>query len=202
MGLQQNVINALMSPPVRWVNFNFAGRMVSPILYYMMAGYVNSGRVLCKSDSSLTDHAEFDPATDTIRARDGSYGDTYWDEKSNLIHECTHAIFDCIFAGKDVMGKAAPMKVLEDETIAYLAGSIYLIAANAGTGGTVGQPDYEARQIVRPKVAALMKKPWTGCETMDISAADVTTLEAAIKRHRFYSSSWMNTSKQNGMIRP
>src|SRR6476646_2033574 len=99
MSLKQNVINALMSPPVRWVNFTFKKRMISPICFYMMAGFVNSGRVQCETDSKLTDHAEYDPSDDKIRAQDGDYGSNYWDEKSNLIHECTHAILD-LCAGK------------------------------------------------------------------------------------------------------
>jgi hypothetical protein len=202
MSLKQNVINALMSAPVRWVNFSFANRMISPICFYMLAGYVNSGRVQCATDSSLSDHAEYDPGTDTIRAADGDYGGTYWDEKSTLIHECAHAILDCIYAGKDMSFKSAPMTVLDDETVGYLAGAIYLIAAGAGTGGTKGEPDYEAREIARPKITALMKKPWTGCETIAFTNQDVATLQAAIKKHRFYKNTWSSTAKQNGAARP
>ena len=201
MSLKQNVINALMSPPVRWVNFTFANRMISPMCFYMLAGYVNSGRVQCATDANVTDRAEYDPTTDTIRAADGDYGSTYWDDKSNLIHECAHAILDCIYAGKDMSFKSAPMTVLDDETIGYLAGAIYLIAAGAATGGTAGEPDYEARQIVRPKLATLMAKSWTGCETMKFTVQDVATLQAAIKKHRFYKNSWSSTAKQNGMSR-
>jgi hypothetical protein len=202
MGLQQNVLNALMSPPVRYVNFTFANRMISPICFYMLAGFVNSGRVQCKTNASVAGRAEFDPTNDEIVAEDGSFGDTYWDEKSTLIHECTHAILDCIYAGKDMDGKWSPMTVLDDETIGYLAGSIYLIAANAGTGGTPGAPDYEARQVAKPKVAALLAKPWTGCDTIAFTAQDVAPIQAAIKKHKFYSSNWSSTAKQNGMVRP
>jgi hypothetical protein len=204
MGLKQNVISAFLSQPVRWVNFTFLNRMISPICYYVAASYVQNGRIKCATDANLTDRATYDPIDDVITARDNSFGETYWDEKSTLIHEGAHAILDCFYAGRDMnSAKVAAMRVVDDETIGYLAGAIYLLASKAGSlnGNEQGQPSYKAMKAAKPKLDALMAKPWSGCETMPFSVLEVKDLQAAIHRHEFYKNEWSNKATHNGLKR-
>lgn len=204
MGLKQNVINVLVSPPVRWVNFSFNNRMIAPMGFYQVASMVATDRIRCKTDSSLTNQAMYDPGSDTIIARDHSFGESYWDEKATLVHEAAHAMLDCLYAGKDLSGRSVPMLVVDDETMGYLAGAIYLIAGNAPSirSSNKGKPDYEAMQVSKPKVADLMSKPWDGCRTIAFERRELTTLQNAIKSHEFYKHDWHQHAHHDGATRP
>jgi hypothetical protein len=198
MGLKKNVIEALVSTPVRWINFTFANRMVSPILYYHLASLVDNNTVKCAVDSSLSNTATYNAATNTITASDGSYGETYFDEKALLIHECTHAILDCFYNGRDMNNaKAAGISVLADETIAYIAQAIYILAAKGNMPNNQAKPDYQAVQSIRTKLAAVMAKGWSGCDTIHLTSADVAGLQTAIKKDSLYSD-WAQTAVHNG----
>ena len=204
MGLKQNVINAFISLPVRYVNFTFANRLISPMAYYFAASYVDSGRIRCATDATQTDRVTYDPVNDVITAVDNSFGERYWDEKSVLIHEGAHAILDAFYPVPSANNsKLKTMLVLDDETIAYLAGAIYLLAAKAPTPGSseMGKPAYEAVKAAKPKVEVLMAKPWTGCDTMAFSTQDVKELQAAIKKHEFYKNDWNTIATHNGLRR-
>ena len=105
MGLRRNVINAFVSDPVKWVNFSFMNRMIAPIGFYQLVRDLQSDVVHVEVDSTLKDRAEYDPSSNTIRAIDHSFGETFWDEKAALIHEGAHAMLDRFFVGQDINGK-------------------------------------------------------------------------------------------------
>lgn len=198
MGLKSNVLATLSSPPVKWINFAFANRMLSPVMYRSLYGLVDGGTVKCEVDSSLDDTAMYDPDKNKLFASDGSYGETYFYQKALLIHESSHAILDCLYNGRDMNNnKAGGISVLADETIAYLAQAFYLVAANGNMPSTTTAPDYKAVAIVKPKLDAIMKNGWTGCDTIYFTAADVTSLQTAIKADPLYSN-WASTAVHNG----
>ena len=116
-----------------------------------------------------------------------------------LIHECSHAILDCYYNGRDMNNnKAAGITVLADETIAYLAQAFYLVASNGNMPSNTALPDYRAVAIVRPRLDAIMKKGWTGSDTISFTTADVMSLQTAIKLHPEYSSNWASIAVHNG----
>jgi hypothetical protein len=199
MGLKSNVLATLASPQVKWINFAFAKRMMSPITYWSLYGLVDNGTIKCEVDSSLNDIAYYDPGPpNRLVASDGSYGETYFYQKALLIHECSHAVLDCYYNGRDMdNNKAQGITVLNDETIAYLAQAFYLVAANGNMPSDSRKPDYQAVAIVEPKLNAIMKKGWTGCDTIDFTTADVASLQAAIKADPKYSN-WASTAVHNG----
>ena len=198
MGLKTNVIKALASDPIRWINFTFANRMMSPIMYWSLAGLFDNNKITCAVDSSLSDTATYDPGSNTLTASDGSYGETYFYQKALLIHECTHAILDCYYNGRDMNNnKAGSINVLTDETIAYLAQAFYLVAAKGNMPSNSGAPDYKAVQIVKPKLEAIMKNGWTGCDTINFTTTDVASLQTSIKADPLYSN-WASTAVHNG----
>jgi hypothetical protein len=80
MGLKSNVLATLASPPVNWINFAFANRMMSPIMYRSLYGAVDGGKISCEVDSNLDDAALYDAANNKLTASDGSYGETYLSE--------------------------------------------------------------------------------------------------------------------------
>src|SRR5262245_6291964 len=103
MGLKSNVLATLASPQVKWINFAFANRMMSLICYQPLDGLVDNNTIKCEVDSTLNDIAKYDPGPpNKLVASDGSYGETYFYQKAMLIHECSHAVLDCFYAGRDM----------------------------------------------------------------------------------------------------
>ena len=198
MGLKSNVLATLASPPVNWINFAFANRMMSPIMYRSLYGAVDAGTIKCEVNSNLDDTAMYDPANNKLTASDGSYGETYFYQKALLIHESSHAILDTCYNGRDMNNnKAAGITVLADETVAYLAQAFYLVASNGNMPNDTAAPDYKAVAIVKPRLEKIMKKGWTGCDTIDFTTADVRSLQMAIKADPKYSD-WASTAVHNG----
>ena len=78
MGLKSNVLATLSSPQVKWINFAFANRMLSPVMYRSLYGLVDGGTIKCEVDSNLDDTAMYDPTKNALTASDGSYGETYF----------------------------------------------------------------------------------------------------------------------------
>lgn len=199
MGLKTNVIQTLSSSPVRWINFTFANRMISPVGYYYIASLVSNDTIKCKVNGTLGHKAQYDVTNNEITASDGSYGERFFDEKSLLIHECTHALLDHFYKGRDMNGKAsAGITVLEDETIAYIAQAIYLIAAKGATPMDETTPDTHAHNAVKTKVQAMMNNGWTGCETLTITSQDVTDLQSSIKLNSNYSKNYNSIAVHDG----
>lgn len=196
MKLKDNLINALLSPPVRWVNFMHQNRGIAPIVFYRLAADVHNGKVKTKVDSSIQGRiAYYDPGANTIIASGHDFGSTYWDEKALLIHESAHAILDTIYAGKDMQGKKSPMKVVDDEIMGYLAGAFYLVAAKAA-GSSQSGPERAALQIARSKLNP--NQPWDGCLTFKFTPAELQPLRAAIASDPHYSSDAHHTAQHDG----
>jgi hypothetical protein len=199
MSLKTNLIDILVSPPIRWINFTYANRMIAPMGYYYVASALHNGTIKCSINSKLGHTAAYDPATNTVIASSHDYGLTYIDEKSLLVHEATHALLDTCYNGRDMNGsKSSGITVLKDETIAYLAQAMYIIAAKGVAPSDRSSPDYHAYVAVKPKLESLMSKPWTGCETIAFSETDVTALQSSIRSHEFYRSSYSSMALHNG----
>ena len=198
MGLKSNVLATLSSPQVNWINFAFANRMMSPMMYRSLYGQVDGDKIKCEVNSSLDDTAMYDPANNKLTASDGSYGETYFYQKALLIHEASHAILDCWYNGRDMNNnKASGITVLAEETIAYLAQAFYLVASKGNMPSNSAAPDYKAVEIVKPKLDAIMKNGWTGCDTIYFTTTDVASLQSAIKAEPAYSN-WASIAVHNG----
>ncbi len=196
MGLKDNLINALVSPPVRWVNFMHQNRGIAPIVFHRLAHDVHHNRVKTKVDRSIEGRvAYYDPGSNTIIASSPDFGNTYWDEKALLIHESAHAILDTIYAGKDMHGKKSPMKVVDDEIMGYLAGALYLVAAKAA-GSSKSGPEAAALKIARSKLNP--DRAWDGCLTFQFTATELQPLRAAIASDPMYRSDANHTAHHDG----
>jgi hypothetical protein len=193
------VVETLVSQPVNWINFTFAGRMISPIGYRYIASMVSNGKITCEVNSSLNNTAMYDPNKNKIIASDQSYGETYFDEKALLVHESTHAILDMFYNGRDMNGgKSGGITVLQDETIAYLAQAMYIVAAKGATPSDKTIPDYYAYDVVKSRLEAIMKNGWTGCDTINFTNADVAKLQTSIKNNDLYKSNYTAIALHNG----
>lgn len=196
MSLKDNLINALVSPPVRWVNFMHQNRGIAPIVFYRLAADVHGGKVKTKVDSGIQGRtAYYDPASNTVIASGHDFGTTYWDEKALLIHESAHAILDTIYAGRDMDGKRSPMKVVDDEIMGYLAGALYLVAAKA-SGASRSGPEREALKIARSRLNP--DQPWDGCLTFKFTPVELQPLRAAIHSDPMYKADADHTAAHDG----
>lgn len=199
MGLKKNIVETLVSTPVKWINFTFANRMISPVGYYYIASMVSNETIKCEVKAGLGNTAMYDPKKNTIFANDGSYGETYFDEKSLLVHECTHAVLDVFYNGRDMNGnKSTGVTVLDDETIAYIAQAMYIVAAKGAQPTDNSLPDYHAFDVVADRLKAVMKNGWTGCDTIAFTAADVAGLQTSIKKNSMYKNNYSGTALHNG----
>jgi hypothetical protein len=196
--LKQNVLKTLSSSHVKWINFAFADRMLSPILYWSLYGLVDNNTITCEVDPSLNDIAFYDVTNDKLIASTG-YGETYFYQQALLIHECSHAILDHYYNNRDMNNKkSGGITVLADETIAYLAQAFYIVASKGNYPSNSSNPDYQAVALVRPKLEELMKNGWTGCDTMYFTAKDVVELQKAIKAHDAYKNDYATIAVHDG----
>jgi hypothetical protein len=196
VSLKQNLISALTSEPVRWVNFEYKNWWIGPQAFYILAGHVYSGIVNTKIDRSITGRMAFyDQFSNTVIASDPSFGDTYWDEKALLIHESAHAILDVIYAGRNSSGVKQTMTVADHEAIGYLAGAFYLVAANAAGMSQVA-PEREALKLARSKLSN--RPPWTGTLVFRFTAQELQPLRSAIINSPLYRNSANAIAPNNG----
>lgn len=200
--LKQIVLRTLSSSHVKWINFAFADRLLSPIAYWSLYGLVDNNTITCDVDPSLNDIAFYNVTDDQIVASTG-YGETYFYQQALLIHECSHAILDHFYNNRDMNNKkSGGITVLADETIAYLAQAFYIVASKGNYPSNSSAPDYQAVALVRPKLEALMKTGWTGCDTMYFTAADVAELQKAIKAHDAYKNDYATIAVHDGAKKP
>lgn len=196
--LKQIVLRTLTASHVKWINFAFADRMMSPVMYGSLYGLVDNNTITCNIDPDLNDIAFYNVTDDELIASTG-YGETYFYQQALLIHECSHAILDHFYNNRDMNNKknAGSITVLADETIAYLAQAFYIVASKGNYPSNSANPDYQAVALVRPKLEAIMAKGWTGCDTIYFTSTDVADLQKAIKGQAAYSN-WASAAVHDG----
>jgi hypothetical protein len=213
MAVTENITTVFSSPEIGWIHFRFANRLIAPASYRSMLELLKSGRLNGGVNRDLGDRTEYNPSKDTIFAGNEGFGANLFVEKSVLVHEGVHAILDNM-AGKDADGKAAPMKVLADETMGYLAGAMYLIVMHDAIVRDTpeNKPSLEAVKAVRAKIEALnaaaekAKTPPFNFDgvpgsnaPLEFTPTDVRALQAAIKQHPWYIKEWDDAAQHDGI---
>jgi hypothetical protein len=195
MGIKWNIINAIGAPPIMRVGFQFGNTVITPVAFIIVAQLIDKGRINTAVDSQMPAGAEaiYNPSTDTIVAPFDTYGRELWDEKSVLIHESVHAYLDAA-GGRITNGQS--MTCLDDETIAYLAGAMYLVAANVYTSS--GKIGTIAIKTVKSKMAAA-PTPKTLSETIAFSKQEVKDLQTAISTDPTYSADANSHAQHDGL---
>ncbi len=200
MSLRRNLISTLYSPPIRWINFDYQNRRISPIGFYLVANQIVANNINTQIDSSWPDRsAKYDPNSNTITANSNDFGGVYHDEKSVLVHEAAHAVLDVLFAGRVIKGnrivQASPMRALDDEAIGFLAGAFYLVSAGAA-GSSQLAPEREALKIARSKLKT--KKQWTGTQTFGITPKEAQNMRTAVASDKRYKTTAKGFATHNG----
>jgi hypothetical protein len=110
------------------------------------------------------------------------FGDTHW-EKMTLVHECTHACIDALYARNRIPR-------LFNEASAYLAGGLYNVHAAASADGPFGFTPTSGVYLAAHKLAIDHRKrseanPHWG--TINITEKAATDLLTAIKTSKTYN---------------
>jgi hypothetical protein len=131
--LKSTVLQILRQADLWKINFELHGLLVTGVRYSVIAAAVEQGSISCEAvstfqvipghepEAGMVVGAQYDIPKNTILFPSQDYGSLNIYEKSVIVHEATHAIFD-MFAktsSDEVLG-------IYDETAAVLAQSLYL----------------------------------------------------------------------------
>jgi len=135
--LAATVIRVLSHPVIMKINFELNRLLVTGMRYQVVAQAVRSGKITCEVGSDRDPQL---PSGTVIAAEYKSdrdhhqfmfpredYGTSSGSEKIKILHEATHAIFDC-YAGS---GGTSIIKI-DDEAAAFLASALFLQLSDVG----------------------------------------------------------------------
>ncbi len=220
MTIKQNLVDTLRSPPMNQVYFRYNGWIIAPFGFYIIRSAVIKDFITTKVNSKLPPRVgNYDPGSDIIFAPTINFGSTDHGEKSVLVHEAAHAYLD-MYAGKKFMKskhqgkytlaqKVSAMKVLDNETIGYLAGAFYLVAA-IGPVSSASGPEREAIKIatthLKPKtimkVNGTRKPPKALTKPFIITGKEAGPLRSAIQGHNLYKNNVKGNATLDGLKFP
>jgi hypothetical protein len=134
--LAATVIRVLSHPVIMKINFELNGLLVTGMRYHVVAQAVRSGKITCEIGTDRDPNlpagtviaAEYksDPKPHFMFPRE-DFGTSAGSEKIKILHEATHAIFDCY---ADSGGTS--ILAIDDEAAAYLASALFLQLSDVG----------------------------------------------------------------------
>lgn len=168
------VLSILRGPPIRQMSFGVGFLIISSTYYEDIAKAIDTGKIVVKVDSSLTNLARYyggeHPARIAVSPTISDMG--------LIVHECTHAIFDML---------KLTTNVEQSEGFGYIAQALYGLLKN---GPTARYPvpfhwppfSWISWQIIfdeSKRLAGLLKtRHW-------VSDAEAATLYGAFKNSRY-----------------
>ncbi len=166
-------------------DFSFAGIGFSPKVFPVLAQVIDDDKIEVEYDSSLKGQAAYDYAKNTLYVN--FVKPDSLTKKALLIHECTHAIYDCV---------KQKMNVQTSESIAYIAQCMY-----ARIHAPAGSPRLQnASDSVRDEV---FKVGWDIAGSIiggnSVSLAEQTAMISAVSKHPFYSGNFAASAGFNGV---
>jgi len=134
--LAATVIQVLSDPAVTKINFELNGLLVTGMRYQVVAQAVRSGKITCEVGSDRDPRlppgtviaAEYKPDLDRFMFLREDFGTSSGSEKIKILHEATHAIFDC-YSGSS----GTSILKIDDEAAAFLASALFLQLSNVRT---------------------------------------------------------------------
>ncbi len=188
--LASNTQGVLKDKATAWISFTLGSITVKGSNYAGIDSFITSGKIKCVVDASKIPggaSAIYDPSTKTIF---GAAADLpYAEEKSTMIHECTHAVLDTM---------KTSTTVLSDETCAYLAQAIFVFAMGVQATFSSGSIAAEAYNVVKGKNVTMSGTP-DPTASIAFSATDVLPLQASIKKSPIYKNAWKGPSNYSGL---
>jgi hypothetical protein len=177
--LAATVIRVLSHPLVMKINFELNGLLVTGMRYQVVAQAVRSGKITCEVGSDRDPNlpagsviaAEYNPNLDRFVFPREDFGASSGSEKIKILHESTHAIFDCY---SDSSGTS--ILAIDDEAAAFLASALFLQLSDVGNRMPVfvGSAFDEACKLSNKILDAtgdFLRNPRTYVVTAEASAA-------------------------------
>ena len=186
--LETNITKTLADSFMHKVNFKAKGFTVGTMHYLIVSALIKRGDIKCKVDSSEVTNgaaAVYNAGKKTIFALTPEA--PYADVKKTYVHECTHALLHLLGWGH---ARPSPfkVKVLTNETLAFIGGAMYLAASPQKILANGAGPDQVAYRIVTAK--GLGNAATNASSPIDFTDQELAPLEKAIKASAFYSKSW------------
>jgi hypothetical protein len=186
--LAATVTRVLTHEAIMSVNFELNGLVVTGVRYQAVVRAIAGGKITCEvgvaQDPNLPagSFAEclYDqkPSPRQLRFPNEQYGSSSGREKFNIVHEATHALFDCYYgnaAGKQILA-------IDDEAAAWLAEALYSRISPFMWGGPIiqGDPLDEALKLA-DKIMAVPGMFGRNSRTYTVPPADATQLRDSVK---------------------
>jgi len=177
--LAATVIRVLSHPVVMKINFELNGLLVTGMRYRVVAQAIRSGKITCevgtdrdpKLPAGTVIVAEYKPNLDQFVFPREDFGTSSGSEKINILHEATHAIFDC-YSGSS----GTSILAIDDEAAAFFASALFLQLSDVGSRMPVfvGSAFDEACKLSKKILDAtgdFLRNPRTYVVTPEASAA-------------------------------
>jgi hypothetical protein len=161
--LEGNVKKILTDAPITRINFELIGLRVISTSYKLVLDAIQARKISCDVDVTPNPNlptgvrrvCRYEPASHQLLFPNDHYGSTSGSEKVNIVHEATHAMFDCIYGTR----LGTQILAINDEAAAWLAQAVYFRKSPLlfWDGGPIvqGDPLEEAFKLVDKMVQSL-----------------------------------------------
>ncbi len=185
--LAATVTKLIREPWISNVRFTLAGLSVFSWRYEAVAIAISRGKITCEvgvpADTNLQPGfiavGRYEPKARVLRFPDEQYGSSSGREKFNMVHEATHASFDCQYGsgeGKDILA-------VDDEAAAWLAQAVYMLESPYFWNGPMmpGDPIEEATKLAN-KILAVPTYYNQGSPPYNVPSADAIALKRSVAK--------------------
>jgi hypothetical protein len=187
--LAATATSVLTHPAIMSVNFELSGLLVTGMRFQAVVHAIAAKKITCevgvRPDPNLPAgsfaEALYDPKPSPRQLcfPNEQYGSISGREKFNIVHEATHAMFDCYYgnaSGKQILA-------IDDEAAAWLAEAWYSRVSPFFWGGPIiqGDPLDEALKLVDKIRAVLSASGSNSSRTYTVPPSDATQLRESVK---------------------
>jgi hypothetical protein len=184
--LAATATRVLTNEAIMRVNFELSGLLVTGMRYQKVVSAIAAGKITCEvgvtPDPNLpagsVTECLYEPAHHRMSFPNEQYGLSSGREKFNIVHEATHALFDCYYGtagGKQILA-------IDDECVAWLAEALFSRISPFMWGGPLlpGDPPAESLKLA-DKIMAVPGTFGSHSPAYTVPPADATQLRDSIK---------------------
>lgn len=195
MSNRTTLYRALGDPAHRFVNFVAFNRPISPLALTVLIQRVQAGDIRVRVNMNMPRGADayYDPGCNTIFVPFHGYGGQP-EHQMILMHESIHAILD-MYQGRTSSGQVRPLRVRDDETMAYLGAALYGIGRGLPIGGSSASPARVADGVARAKLGGSTPPS----QPLQFTARELAPLQRAVRNDPLYRADAMTMAFHDGV---
>jgi hypothetical protein len=184
--LAATATRVLTNEAIMRVNFELSGVLVTGVRYQAVVRAIAAGKITCEvgvtPDPNLpagsVAECLYEPQNHRMSFPNEQYGLSSGREKFNIVHEATHALFDCFYGhtgGRQILA-------IEDESVAWLAEGLFSRISPFFWGGGIMQGDPAAEALkLADKIMAVPGTFGSHSPAYAVPTADAAKLRDSIK---------------------